>query len=96
MDVIDKIYLASSKRHSFILVATYYFTKWVEAEPLVSVTQEAMIKFIKYNIIYRFDIPESITIEQGTMFNWDKMGSFIQQFNIKLIHSMLYYAQGNG
>jgi len=27
MDVISKIYQASSKRHSFILVATDYFTK---------------------------------------------------------------------
>ena len=77
MDVIDKIYLASSKRHSFILVATDYSTKWVEAEPLVSVTQEAVIKFIKRNVIYRFYIPKSVTTNLGTMFTRDKMGSFI-------------------
>ena len=37
MDVVGKIYLNSSKRHSFILVITNYFMKWVEAGPWVSV-----------------------------------------------------------
>ena len=37
MDLIGKIYLASSKGHNFILVATYYFTKWVKAVPLKKV-----------------------------------------------------------
>ena len=30
MDLIGKIYRASSKEHNFILVATDYFIKWVE------------------------------------------------------------------
>lgn len=35
MDFIGKIYPASSKRHIFIIVATNYYTKWVEAQPMV-------------------------------------------------------------
>ena len=34
MDLIRKIYPASSKGNNFILVATNYFTKWVEVVPL--------------------------------------------------------------
>ena len=34
IDLIDQIYPPSSKNHKFILVATDYFTKWVEAIPL--------------------------------------------------------------
>ena len=37
MDLIGKIYLASSTGHNFILVATYYFTKWVEIVPFKKV-----------------------------------------------------------
>ncbi|CAL8168357.1 unnamed protein product [Prunus armeniaca] len=36
MDLIGKIYPASSKQHCFIIVATDYFTKWVEAKPVKS------------------------------------------------------------
>ena len=58
MDLIKKIYLASSKGHNFILVATDYFTKWVEALPLKKVEQKDAIQFIK--VFHRFGIPQSI------------------------------------
>ena len=47
MDIIRKIYLASSKRHNFILVSIDYFTKWVEAVPLKKVEHKDVIQFIK-------------------------------------------------
>ena len=47
MDIIGKIYLASSKGHNFILVAIEYFTKLVEAVPLKKVEQKDVIQFIK-------------------------------------------------
>jgi hypothetical protein len=34
IDLIGQIYPPSSKGHKFVLVATDYFTKWVEAIPL--------------------------------------------------------------
>ena len=47
MDLIWKIYLASSKGHNFILVSTNYFTKWLEAVPLKKAEQRDVIQFIK-------------------------------------------------
>ena len=40
MDLIGKIYLASSKGHNFILVAIDNFTNWVEAVTLKEGTVE--------------------------------------------------------
>jgi hypothetical protein len=34
IDLIGQIFPLSSKGHKFVLVAIYYFTKWVEAIPL--------------------------------------------------------------
>ena len=47
MDLIEKIYPTSSMGHNFILVATDYFTKWVEAIPLKKVEHKDVIQFIK-------------------------------------------------
>ncbi|CAL2270793.1 unnamed protein product [Prunus armeniaca] len=60
MDVIGQIHPKSSKGHKYILVATDFFTKWVEAVPLKQVTQVEVIEFIEKNIIHRFGLPESI------------------------------------
>ena len=38
IDVIVKISPPSSKGHGFIILAIDYFTKWVEAEPMQTVT----------------------------------------------------------
>ena len=51
IDMIGQIYPPSSKNHKFILVATDYFTKWVEAIPLKNVMLKEMIDFVKEYII---------------------------------------------
>jgi hypothetical protein len=43
IDLIGLIYPPSSKGHKFVLVATHYFTKWVEAIPIKTVTSSNMI-----------------------------------------------------
>ena len=53
MDAIKEIHLKSSRGHSYVLVATDYFTKWVEAIPLKRITQDEVIRLIQENIIYR-------------------------------------------
>ena len=47
------------------MVATDYFTKWVEAIPLKTVTLKNMVDFVKEHIVYRFGIPQTITTDQG-------------------------------
>ncbi|KAI5347401.1 hypothetical protein L3X38_015280 [Prunus dulcis] len=53
MDLIGKIYPASSKQHYFIIVAIDYFTKWVEAKPVKSTTSQEIITFIEEQNIQR-------------------------------------------
>ncbi|XP_051141299.1 uncharacterized protein LOC127258492 [Andrographis paniculata] len=96
LDVIGKIHPASSKQHSFILVATDYFTKWVEAVPLKNATQKEVIEFVLNHIIYRFGIPHTLTTDQGLMFTGEKFIEFLAEYNVKLHHSSQYYPQANG
>ena len=96
IDLIGQIYLSSSKNHKFILVATDYFTKWVEAIPLKTVTSKEMIEFVKEHIVYWFGTPQTITTDQGSMFILEEFGGFAASMGIKLLNSSLYYAQANG
>ncbi|KAM2278680.1 hypothetical protein ACFXTI_036836 [Malus domestica] len=47
MDFTGQIYSASSKGHTFIIVATDYFTKWVEASAVKSITSVVVKNFIE-------------------------------------------------
>jgi hypothetical protein len=68
MDMIVKINHPSSKSHQYILAITDYFTKWVEAIPMKSVTSKDVVNFIKEHVIYRFGIPQTITTNGGSVF----------------------------
>jgi hypothetical protein len=57
MDMIGKINPPPSKGHQYILGITDYFTKWVEAIPMKSVTSKGVVNFIKEHVIHRFGIP---------------------------------------
>uniref|UniRef100_A0A2N9GD13 RNA-directed DNA polymerase n=1 Tax=Fagus sylvatica TaxID=28930 RepID=A0A2N9GD13_FAGSY len=59
MDVIGAITPKASNGHEFILVAIDYFTKWVEACSFKNVTQVAVTRFVKNNIICRYGMPEN-------------------------------------
>ena len=56
MDMIGQINPPTSKGHKWILVATDYFTKWVEAIPTKNVMVKDVVNFVKEHIIYRFGI----------------------------------------
>uniref|UniRef100_A0A2N9H877 Integrase catalytic domain-containing protein n=1 Tax=Fagus sylvatica TaxID=28930 RepID=A0A2N9H877_FAGSY len=54
-----------SDGYIWILAATEYFTKWVEAIPLRKATGAAVANFIREHIITRFGIPHKIISDNG-------------------------------
>jgi len=65
MDIVGPLPTAAGNR-KYLLVATDYFTKWIEAEPLANIRDADMIRFIWRNIITRFGIPRTIITDNGT------------------------------
>jgi hypothetical protein len=96
MDMISKINPPSSKSHQYILAITDYFTKWVEVIPMKSVTSKDVVNFIKEHVIHRFEIPQTITTDRGSVFISEEFRKFVADVGIKLIRSSSYYAQANG
>ncbi|XP_043687663.1 uncharacterized protein LOC122638878 [Telopea speciosissima] len=96
MDLIGKIAPPATRGHCFIIVATDYFTKWVEAVPMKTVSQTDIIQFLKSHINHRFGLLETITCDNGSAFTGDEVIAFAAELGITLTHSTPYYAQGNG
>jgi hypothetical protein len=96
MDMIGKINPPSSKGHQYILAVMDYFTKWVEAIPMKIVTSKDVINFIKEQVIHRFEIPQTIMTDGGSVFISEEFRKFATDIGIKLIRSSSYYAQANG
>ena len=77
-------------------MATYYFTRWVEAIPLRKVNEDKFINFLQKNIMTRFGVPISLVFDNAYYFKSVKITEFSYEKGIKLHYSANYYPQGNG
>uniref|UniRef100_A0A2N9IAI1 Uncharacterized protein n=1 Tax=Fagus sylvatica TaxID=28930 RepID=A0A2N9IAI1_FAGSY len=95
LDLIGPINPASGG-YIWILVATEYFTKWVEAIPLRRATGAAVANFIREHIITRFGIPYKLITDNGTPFINKDVREVLEHYRVKHRRSTPYYPQGNG
>jgi hypothetical protein len=95
LDFIGEIHPASSGQHRWILTATDYFTKWIEAIPTRNASHKVIIGFLE-DIVARFGCPNRIVTDNASTFKAEPLIKFCEQFGITLIHSTPYYPQGNG
>ena len=79
------------KRKSFILTTTEYYTKWAEAEAFAEIKASTVVKFIKTNIIARFDILKVIVLDNGPQFISQELKGMCDRYGIQLHHSSPYY-----
>ena len=78
------------------LVATDYFSKWIEAEVFSSIKDKDVTQFIWKNIVCRFGIPKSIMSNNGPQFDSRVYRNFCQELKIKKLYSTPGYPQSNG
>ncbi|XP_021722602.1 uncharacterized protein LOC110690083 [Chenopodium quinoa] len=96
MDAIAPIKPPLSAHHEYILIATDYFTMWVEVQAFRSLNSRAIILFLEEKIFTRYGILESITMDEATMFIEHEFNSYLKEFEMQKIHSTPYFAKANG
>nr|XP_009801948.1 PREDICTED: uncharacterized protein LOC104247591 [Nicotiana sylvestris] len=96
MDVIGSIEPANSNGNRFIVVATNYFTKWVEAAFYKAVTNKVIADFVQDDLVCRFGVPKSIITDNTTNPNNDLMKAMYETFKVKHKKSTSYKLQMNG
>jgi hypothetical protein len=96
LDFIGEINPHSSGQHKWILVATDYFTKWIEAIPTKNANHQVVIKFLNENIFTRFGCPTKLVTDNAAAFRAKELVDMCESMGIQLVHSTSYYPQGNG
>ena len=71
----------------FIIVAVDYFTKWAEAEPLATITEQKIRNFMWRDIICRFGTSRALVSDNGKQFDNAKFRDFCSELGIKNYYS---------
>nr|CAN67795.1 hypothetical protein VITISV_009541 [Vitis vinifera] len=95
MDIVGPLPAAPAQK-KFLLVATDYFSKWVEVEAYASIKDKDITKFVWKNIVFRFGIPQTIIVDNGPQFDSIAFRNFCSELNIRNSYSTSRYPQSNG
>jgi len=82
--------------NKFTVVAIEYFTRWIEATPLATITSETIKKFFWENIVCRFGVPRLLTVDNGRQFDSDKFKEFCRHIGTKITFASVYHPESNG
>ena len=80
----------------FLVVWINYFTKWVEAKPLASITQQNVKNFVWKNIVCKFRVPRVLVSNNGRQFDNALFKEFYEHFGIQNHYSSPVHPQANG
>ncbi|CAL1407455.1 unnamed protein product [Linum trigynum] len=80
----------------YLVVAVDYFTKWIEAEPLDTITSAKIQKFLFNNIMIRFGTPHTIITDHGTQFDCRPFENFCARNRIHCKMASVAFPQANG
>ena len=76
-------FLLGKKQLRFLIMAINYFTKWVEAELVTTITEAKVTNFVWKNIICRFGFSRVIILDNGRQFDNPKFQKFFQDLRVK-------------
>jgi hypothetical protein len=75
MDIVGPLTTAQGN-YKFVVVAVEYFTKWIEAKPLVNIVAAGLKRFFWHNIICHFGVPKEITVNNTKQFDYHLFKDF--------------------
>ncbi|GJS53506.1 reverse transcriptase domain-containing protein [Tanacetum coccineum] len=79
----------------FLIVAMDYFTKWIEAKPVTTITGNQVKKFVWENIVCRFGLPGEIISDNGKQFRDNPFRDWCEKLCIQQHFASVKHAQTN-
>jgi ribonuclease HI len=80
----------------FTFVAVEYFTNWIEARAVSTITSKTAQKFFWQNIICQFRVPSELIVDNGKQYDSQDFRDFCFSIGTKLAFASVYHPQSNG
>ncbi|GJU65668.1 reverse transcriptase domain-containing protein [Tanacetum coccineum] len=80
----------------FLIVAIDYFTKWIEAKPVATITGNQIKKFVWDNIVCRFGLRREIISDNGKQFRDSPFKDWCEKLCIRQGFASVKHPQANG
>ncbi|GJX62497.1 reverse transcriptase domain-containing protein [Tanacetum coccineum] len=80
----------------FLIVAIDYFTKWIEAKPVATITGNQVKRFVWDNIVCRFGLPGEIIYHNGKQFRDNPFKDWCEKLCIRQRFASIKHPQANG
>jgi transposase InsO family protein len=80
----------------FTFVAIEYFTKWIQARAVSTITSKTAQKFFWQNIVCRFGVPSELIVDNGKQFDSQDFRDFCFSIGTKPVFASVYHPQSNG
>lgn len=88
--------VTKGRRNRYILLATDYCTKWVEAKPTTKNDARTVAKFLYEQIFCRFGPPLELVSDRGKHFLKQKVEEMTTLYRVKHRKTTLYHPKANG
>ncbi|KAK3006537.1 hypothetical protein RJ639_015910 [Escallonia herrerae] len=95
MDILGPFPPASTQQ-KFVIVAIDYFTKWVEAKALSSITEQKCEDFLWRSVVCRFGIPRVLVTDNERQFDNYTFRVFCANLSIEQRFTSVAHPQTNG
>nr|GEX03602.1 reverse transcriptase domain-containing protein [Tanacetum cinerariifolium] len=80
----------------FMIVAIDYFTKWIKAKPVATITDNQVKKIVWDNIVCRFGVPGEIIYDDGKQFRYNSFKDWCEKLCICQHFASVKHPQANG
>jgi hypothetical protein len=88
--------MTAQGNYKYAVVAVEYFTKWIEAKPLLNIAAAGLKRFFWQNIICHFGVHKEITVDNVKQFNYHIFKDFCHQMGVEAAFASVYHPQSNG
>nr|GEV74614.1 hypothetical protein [Tanacetum cinerariifolium] len=94
-DALDRSRRKGPGKVKFFIVSMDYFTKWIEAKAVATITGGQVKKFVWDNIVCRFSIPGEIVSDNGKQCSDNPFKDWCDKLNITQRFASLKHPQSN-